>query len=165
VTQSKPTGKIDSFFGLLAAKTTKVATLEEINEAAELGWAGQETKAVRARMGKDRAMATISVRFPEDVIEDLKEMAPRLGFLGYQALLRAYVGQGLRADLLRLEGKAPKMEEMLRRIVREEIRASQENTMPTSPELQQEAAHRLALLGGTMPDLQKIPRRRQKVRK
>lgn len=38
---ARPTGKIDRFFGLLAGKTDKVATLEEINEAATTGWAGK----------------------------------------------------------------------------------------------------------------------------
>jgi bifunctional DNA-binding transcriptional regulator/antitoxin component of YhaV-PrlF toxin-antitoxin module len=39
---ARPTGTIDSFLGLLAGKTKKVATLEEINEAAASGWAGKE---------------------------------------------------------------------------------------------------------------------------
>jgi hypothetical protein len=34
--------KIDSFLGLLASKSKKVATLDEINEAAASGWAGQK---------------------------------------------------------------------------------------------------------------------------
>ncbi|HTR24746.1 MAG TPA: hypothetical protein VMI10_12240 [Terriglobales bacterium] len=33
-------GSIESFFGMLAGKTTKVATIEEMNEAAAAGWAG-----------------------------------------------------------------------------------------------------------------------------
>jgi len=49
-------------------------------------------------------MITISLRMPEDVVDDLKSVAPRLGFSGYQPLLRAYVGQGLRRDLERLGG-------------------------------------------------------------
>ena len=49
-------------------------------------------------------MSSISLRMPEDVVEDLKRIAPKLGFSGYQPLLRAYVGQGLRRDLERLEG-------------------------------------------------------------
>ena len=48
-------------------------------------------------------MVSISLRIPEDVIADLKRLAPQLGFSGYQPLMRAYVGQGLREDLLRLE--------------------------------------------------------------
>jgi AbrB family looped-hinge helix DNA binding protein len=39
---ARPAGKIGSFLGLLAGKTKKVATLDEINEAAAAGWAGQE---------------------------------------------------------------------------------------------------------------------------
>jgi len=44
--------------------------------------------------------------FPEDVIDDLKRIAPVLGFSGYQPLIRAYVGQGLRNDLERLDNNA-----------------------------------------------------------
>ena len=55
------------------------------------------------RLRKDRPMTTISIRVPEDVIDDLKKVAPELGFSGYQPLIRAYVGQGLRKDLARLE--------------------------------------------------------------
>jgi antitoxin PrlF len=39
---ARPSGKIDSFLGLLAGKTKRVATLDEINEAAASGWAGQK---------------------------------------------------------------------------------------------------------------------------
>jgi hypothetical protein len=56
------------------------------------------------RLQKDRPMKMVSLRIPEDVLEDLKRIAPLLGFSGYQALIKAYVGQGLRADLERLEG-------------------------------------------------------------
>ena len=45
----------------------------------------------------------ITIRVKEDVIEDLKKVAPELGFSGYQPLIRAYVWQGLRKDLARLE--------------------------------------------------------------
>ena len=56
------------------------------------------------RLKKDRPMTMISIRIPDDVIDDLKRVAPMLGFSGYQALMKAYVGQGLRTDLDRLEG-------------------------------------------------------------
>jgi hypothetical protein len=59
---------------------------------------------LRRRLVKDRPMTTISIRLPEDVIDDLKEIAPMLGFSGYQPLIRSYVGQGLRVDLEKLEG-------------------------------------------------------------
>ena len=49
-------------------------------------------------------MTMVSIRIPEDVIDDLKRIAPVLGFSGYQALIKAYIGQGIRTDLERLEG-------------------------------------------------------------
>jgi hypothetical protein len=58
---------------------------------------------MKRRLNKDRQMAVISLRMPEDVIEELKEIAPALGFSGYQPLIRAYVGQGLRKDQARME--------------------------------------------------------------
>lgn len=58
---------------------------------------------LRKRLRPDRPMTTISLRMPEDVIEDLKRVAPLLGFSGYQPLIRAYIGQGLRSDIVRLE--------------------------------------------------------------
>jgi hypothetical protein len=58
---------------------------------------------MQKRLRRNRPMTTISLRMPEDVVEDLKRIAPILGFSGYQPLIRAYVGQGLRADLVRLE--------------------------------------------------------------
>lgn len=48
-------------------------------------------------------MTMVSIRIPVDVIDDLKRVAPMLGFSGYQALIKAYIGQGLRSDLERLE--------------------------------------------------------------
>lgn len=42
---ARATGKIDDFFGVLAGKTKKVATIEEINEAAARGWARAKTTA------------------------------------------------------------------------------------------------------------------------
>ncbi|HEY9659196.1 MAG TPA: hypothetical protein V6C65_12135 [Allocoleopsis sp.] len=39
-------------------------------------------------------MTTITIRMSEDVIEDLKRIAPLLGFSGYQPLVHTYIGQG-----------------------------------------------------------------------
>ncbi len=44
-------------------------------------------------------MTSVTLRMPDDVIGDLKRVAPLLGFSGYQPLIRAYIGQGLRKDL------------------------------------------------------------------
>jgi metal-responsive CopG/Arc/MetJ family transcriptional regulator len=53
---------------------------------------------IKARMQRDRPMTMISIRLPEDLIEDLKEMAQLLGYSGYQPLIRAYIGKGMRED-------------------------------------------------------------------
>lgn len=63
-----------------------------------------KTETLKKRLDKNRPMTSITIRIPEDVIEDLKRVAPLLGFSGYQPLIRAYIGQGLRDDLERLEG-------------------------------------------------------------
>lgn len=39
---ARPTGKIESFVGLLAGKRKRQATLAEIEEAASAGWAGKK---------------------------------------------------------------------------------------------------------------------------
>jgi hypothetical protein len=81
------------------------------------------TERLQRRLQKDRPMTTISIRIPEDVIQDLKEIAPDLGFNGYQALIRAYIGQGLRRDLELLRN--PQLEafadSLLRRGIDQEI--------------------------------------------
>ena len=58
---------------------------------------------LKQRLKKDRPMKTITLRIPEDVVEDLESIAPILGFSGYQPLMRTYIGQGLREDLEKLE--------------------------------------------------------------
>jgi len=50
-------------------------------------------------------MTLISLRLPDHVIEDLKEIAPSLGFGGYQALIRAYISNGLRQHLAAREAQ------------------------------------------------------------
>jgi hypothetical protein len=68
------------------------------------------------RLQKNRPMTTVTLRVPESVIEDLKEIAPTLGFSGYQPLMKAYIGQGLRKDLERLDhSQAQVLTESLRK--------------------------------------------------
>ena len=38
---ARPQGTVDGFIGVLAGKSTKVATIEEMNEAVAKGWAGR----------------------------------------------------------------------------------------------------------------------------
>ncbi len=42
VRAARPTGTINGFLGLLEGKTGKLATIEEMNQAAASGWAGDE---------------------------------------------------------------------------------------------------------------------------
>lgn len=58
---------------------------------------------IQRRLRRDRPMVAVTLRMPEDVIEDLKRVAPALGYSGYQPLMRAYVGKCLREDLAQLE--------------------------------------------------------------
>lgn len=59
---------------------------------------------LRKRLRRDRPMTSVTLRIPEDVVDDLKRVAPILGFSGYQPLIRTYIGQGLRRDLERIKG-------------------------------------------------------------
>ena len=58
---------------------------------------------LKRRLERDRPMVSVTLRMPEDVVQDMKRIARLLGFSGYQPLIRAYVGQGLRKDLERLD--------------------------------------------------------------
>jgi hypothetical protein len=53
---------------------------------------------IKTRQAKGRPMISITVRIPSDVVESMKEIAPQRGFSGYQALLKSYIGEGLRRD-------------------------------------------------------------------
>lgn len=82
---------------------------------------------LKRRLRKDRTMTTINLQMPEDVVEDLKRIAPRLGFSDHEALIRAYIGQSLRADLERLEANpevSNLIESLRRRGVKDEVIAS-----------------------------------------
>ncbi|MEG3920518.1 hypothetical protein [Microcoleus sp. POL10_C6] len=64
-----------------------------------------KVEALKQRLNRNRPMTSVTIRMPEDVVEDLKKVAPLLGFSGYQPLIRAYIGQGLRVDLERFESE------------------------------------------------------------
>lgn len=64
-----------------------------------------KVEALKKRLVRNRPMTSVTIRIPEDVVEDLKRIAPLLGFSGYQPLIRAYIGQGLRTDLERFESE------------------------------------------------------------
>lgn len=57
------------------------------------------------------------------MVDDLKQVAPLGEFCVFQPLVRTYVGQGLRVDLVRLENDAntPLIESLERHGVNEEV--------------------------------------------
>lgn len=62
-----------------------------------------KAETLKKRLNRDRPMTSVTIRMPEDVIDDLKALAPIVGFSGYQPLIRAYIGQGIRKDLRKVE--------------------------------------------------------------
>src|SRR5258708_39677162 len=52
---ASPTGRIQDFFGVLAGTTKKVATIEEMNDAAARGWSGK--KWMESNDGQELKMA------------------------------------------------------------------------------------------------------------
>jgi uncharacterized protein (DUF4415 family) len=65
-----------------------------------------------------RGKTRITIRLDEDLVDHfLKEADASGGAMGYQTLINEALRQ-------HVEGKAPKLEETLRRIVREEVRAA-----------------------------------------
>lgn len=95
-------------------KLPKKETCMKINEIAQ-------------RLQKNRPTTMVSIRIPDDVIDDLKRVAPMLGFSGYQALIKAYIGQGLRADRERLDNSvefSAFIEQLRKKGVQEEIISS-----------------------------------------
>lgn len=71
---------------------------------------------LKARLVRDRPMTSITLRIPEDVVESLKAIAPQKGFSGYQALLKAYISEGLRRDeAIHAFGPAARLAQALKR--------------------------------------------------
>jgi len=56
------------------------------------------TERLKTRLDRQRAMTSITLRIPLDVVQSMKTIAPQRGFSGYQALLKSYVSDGLRRD-------------------------------------------------------------------
>ena len=62
-----------------------------------------KTETLKKRLVRNRPMVSVTLRMPEDVVEDLKKIAPLKGLSGYQPLIRAYIGQCLRKDMKLIE--------------------------------------------------------------
>jgi uncharacterized protein (DUF4415 family) len=79
---------------------------------------GEKRGRITPKEPEPRGKTRITIRLDEDLVDHfLKEADASGGAMGYQTLIN---------DALRqhVEGKAPKFEETLRRIVREEVRAA-----------------------------------------
>jgi len=94
-----------------------------------------KAETLKKRLDRDRPMSSVTIRMPADVVQDLKRIAPHLGFSGYQPLIRAYVGQGMRQDMKHLEKDqvAALVEILKRRGVSKELieSALEESNSPT----------------------------------
>jgi len=64
------------------------------------------TERLKKRLAKNRAVTSITLRIPVDVVESLKEIAPLRGLSGYQTLLKSYISEGLRRDEAQLTGSS-----------------------------------------------------------
>ena len=53
----------------------------------------------------DREVTTVSISMPKDVVDDLEQMAIQRGMSSHKALIRYYVGKGLREDKYPTEPK------------------------------------------------------------
>lgn len=52
---------------------------------------------------KNNPKTMISLRLPEEMVTELKRLAPLVGESGYQPLIRSYIEQGLAQDIQRIE--------------------------------------------------------------
>ena len=67
---------------------------------------------IQKRMVKSPPMALISMRLPQHMIDEIKEIAAAKGFTGYQGLIRYYISQGARKDIEELD--MPKLDNIAR---------------------------------------------------
>lgn len=78
---------------------------------------------LKKRLDPKRSMSAITMRIPDDLIADLKRVAPYKGFSGYQPLIRAYIGQGLREDLSTLDSK-PEITKLIKSLKKQGVTES-----------------------------------------
>ena len=58
---------------------------------------------LRRRIDRHRTgTSSVTLRIPDELADDLKRLAPLLGFSDYESLIYAYIQQGLRKDLERI---------------------------------------------------------------
>lgn len=81
---------------------------------------------LKKRLEPERPAREVVLKIPEDVFDDLIKIAAKLGFSNSEALMRAYIGQGLRVDLERFDNNeiSNLVESLRRHGVTDEIIAS-----------------------------------------
>jgi hypothetical protein len=89
---------------------------------------------LKNHLKQDRVMTTVTLRVPVDMVASLKAIAPHRGFSGYQALLKAYVSEGItRDEAVHLFGPSARLAQaLIKRGVPAELieQASQEASLP-----------------------------------
>ena len=60
----------------------------------------------------------VSIRIPNDVIEDLKRIAPLLGFSGYQSLIKRWIDERVNEDIEILKASKDLQENDLKALFR-----------------------------------------------
>jgi uncharacterized protein (DUF4415 family) len=84
----------------------------------EYDFSGGKRGRIAPKEPEPRGKTRITIRLDEDLVEHFLKVADASGgAMGYQTLINEALRQ-------HVEGKAPKFEETLRRIVREEVRAA-----------------------------------------
>jgi len=84
----------------------------------EYDFSGEKRGRIAPKEPEPRGKTRITIRLDEDLVEHFLKVADASGgAMGYQTLINEALRQ-------HVEGKAPKFEETLRRIVREEVRAA-----------------------------------------
>ncbi|MFN7571390.1 MAG: CopG family antitoxin [Betaproteobacteria bacterium] len=73
---------------------------------------------LKKRLSPDRPTTSITLRIPVDVVESMKTIAARKG-MGYQTLLKSYIGEGLRVDEARYA--EPQTAKLLRALKRKGV--------------------------------------------
>ena len=53
---------------------------------------------LKKALAANRQTTSVSLRIPVDVVDSLKAVAARRGYIGYRTLLKAYVSEGKRRD-------------------------------------------------------------------
>jgi hypothetical protein len=69
---------------------------------------------LKVRLSKNRAMTSITLRIPVDVVESMKAIAPKRGFAGYQTLLKSYLSECLRRDEAAFRHHQPSLDEIFK---------------------------------------------------